>query len=215
MSGRIGAAGLGAARMADEKASRLLAMIERGGRADWPRLAAALGGSGERLDETVRHRMEALLGHRLDEARLHSGPYVEQLAGHIGAEAFTIGAHVFAPRGSLNPASDRGAGVLAHELTHVVQQTRPHRVAGAGAAPVQANVAPAAPAAQLAMRPARGTAEGEAAETEAGAIEQAAQRAIRSPQANRGEVDIVALAARVYELFKQEVLIERERIGPR
>jgi len=55
---------------------------------------------------------------------LHTGPEAAAAADSINARAFTVGNHVAFNRGEYNPASDSGKKVLAHELTHVRQQTQ-------------------------------------------------------------------------------------------
>ncbi len=206
----IGRAGLSAERMAEQKVHSLLTALERGGRADWPRLAEALSGPGERLDEVVRQRMEGLLGRDLGEARVHSGPQAEHLADYLGAEAFTLGPRIFAPARNLSPTTEQGAGLLAHELTHVVQQTQPQAI-GPAAVPIAGEAPAAGPVPQLAAAGDRGATRDQAGEAEALAAEQAARKGARSSEPERQEVDVEALADRVYQLMKQDLRLERER----
>ena len=64
--------------------------------------------------------------------RLHSGRAAAAAAALFGAEAFTVGRHVFLSRWAareLASGSDAGAELLAHELAHVAQYRR-HGLAG-------------------------------------------------------------------------------------
>ena len=54
--------------------------------------------------------------------RVHSNPQSHQLSQAIQAKAFTTGQDVFFNRGQYQPSSHQGQELIAHELTHVVQQ---------------------------------------------------------------------------------------------
>lgn len=84
---------------------------------------------GKPLDETTRSQMESLLGHDLKEVRVHDSRQADRLAGRLGGEAFTVGSHVFGPSEKLSAGTTQGAGLLAHEITHVIQQTKPQELA--------------------------------------------------------------------------------------
>jgi flagellar biosynthesis GTPase FlhF len=75
-------------------------------------------GGGSALDEGMRREMEGTLGADLSDVRVHTGSEAAQLNRSLGAQAFTTGSDVFF--GSDSGARDKG--LLAHELTHVVQQ---------------------------------------------------------------------------------------------
>jgi hypothetical protein len=72
--------------------------------------------------------MESLLRHDLKEVRVHDSSQATKLARQLGGEAFTIGTHVFGPFKELAASTSEGAGLLAHEITHVIQQTRPREL---------------------------------------------------------------------------------------
>ncbi|NWG75077.1 MAG: DUF4157 domain-containing protein, partial [Rubrivivax sp.] len=80
-------------------------------------------GGGKPLDSGVRGSMQSLLGHDLSAARIHTGPTAARAASALQAQAFTIGSHVFFGGNRYDPHSPRGQSLLAHELTHVIQQT--------------------------------------------------------------------------------------------
>jgi hypothetical protein len=77
-----------------------------------------LRGGGSSLDEGTRAEMESALGASFADVRVHTGSEAAQLNRSLGAKAFTTGSDVFFGEG----ASPADRGLLAHELTHVVQQ---------------------------------------------------------------------------------------------
>jgi hypothetical protein len=85
---------------------------------------------GRPIDPTVRSRFESAFGTSFGDVRVHAD---SDIAPRLGARAFTIGRRIHFAPGQYRPDTTDGARTLAHELTHVVQQTgRIHR---AGAAP--------------------------------------------------------------------------------
>jgi hypothetical protein len=79
-------------------------------------------GGGSPLSKDVRADMEHHLGADLDGVRVHTGPSADAVSRSVQAEAFTSGADVFFAQGRYDPGTSTGRGLLAHELTHVVQQ---------------------------------------------------------------------------------------------
>jgi Domain of unknown function (DUF4157) len=79
-------------------------------------------GGGAGLPPGTRARVESLLGDPLADVRVHDGPAADALARSVAARAFTTGRDVFFARGEYRPGTPSGEGLLAHELTHVVQQ---------------------------------------------------------------------------------------------
>jgi Domain of unknown function (DUF4157)/A nuclease family of the HNH/ENDO VII superfamily with conserved AHH len=88
------------------------------------RLRRAQSG-GEPLLASVRAPMEAAFGASFADVRTHSDPGAAEMSRAIGAAAFTHGSHIFLGAGGFDPHSRDGRRLLAHELTHVVQQN-PH-----------------------------------------------------------------------------------------
>ena len=78
-------------------------------------------GSGEPLAPEHRVAFERALAHPLDHVRVHTGADEDQAARALGAQAFTIGSHVYFAEGSYAPGTPDGDRKLGHELTHVVQ----------------------------------------------------------------------------------------------
>jgi len=98
---------------------------------------AAEQGGGSTLPGPVRDEMGAAFGADFSGVRLHSDPRAAQLSRSVGAEAFTSGRDIYLA----DPAGGRDRELLAHELTHVVQQT----AAPAGGGPTRVSD-PAEPA---------------------------------------------------------------------
>jgi len=85
-------------------------------------IRAAQGG-GAPLDERTRSDMGAHLGVDLSAVRVHADGHGDALSRSVQAEAFTVGSDVFFRSGRYAPETGEGRQLLAHELTHVVQQT--------------------------------------------------------------------------------------------
>jgi hypothetical protein len=66
--------------------------------------------------------MEGAFGADFSGVRLHIGDHAERLNRSMGSRAFTTGNRVFFGPGTYAPSSPAGRELLAHELTHVVQQ---------------------------------------------------------------------------------------------
>ncbi|UTW11327.1 eCIS core domain-containing protein [Marinobacterium rhizophilum] len=87
----------------------------------WQRIRGLFSG-GRPLPATSRAFFEPQLGQDLSRVRIHTDPAAAQTAHDLGARAYAWRQHlVFAP-GQWQPESPRGRHLLAHELTHVVQQ---------------------------------------------------------------------------------------------
>lgn len=80
------------------------------------------GTGGHPLDAGVRHFMEQRIGQDFSEVRIHRDTESAQSACQLGAYAYTVGRHIYFNSGQYNPESHGGRQLLAHELTHVVQQ---------------------------------------------------------------------------------------------
>jgi len=86
-------------------------------------VADVVGSAGGRpLDAGVRSDMEARLGHDFGDVRVHTGARAHESAMSVQAHAYTVGSDIVFADGRFDPGSDSGKRLLAHELTHVVQQ---------------------------------------------------------------------------------------------
>ncbi|MBX3001191.1 MAG: DUF4157 domain-containing protein [Caldilineaceae bacterium] len=79
-------------------------------------------GGGQPLDEGVRTSMEQGFGADFSGVRVHTGSQADALNRSLNAKAFTVGNDVFFGKGHYNPSSSGGQQLIAHELTHTVQQ---------------------------------------------------------------------------------------------
>lgn len=100
------------------------------------RINGARGG-GQALDSGVQQQMGAAMGHDFSGVRVHTSPESHQLNQQLNAKAFTTGQDIFFKQGEYNPGSGSGQELLAHELTHVVQQSS-GRVSGSSGMTVNA-----------------------------------------------------------------------------
>jgi hypothetical protein len=83
----------------------------------------SLEGSGAPLPTTVRQHMEPRFGHDFSDVRIHANSRAAELARAVNARAFTIGRNVVFASGEYAPdSSGSSRHLLAHELTHVIQQ---------------------------------------------------------------------------------------------
>lgn len=79
-------------------------------------------GSGNPLDNGTRHFMESRFNADFSHVRIHTGSSAIQMSTQIGAQAFTHGKDIYFNSGKFNPESGTGKHLLAHELTHTIQQ---------------------------------------------------------------------------------------------
>ena len=182
---------------------------------------------GKFLEVTVREEMEELLGCDFRDVRIYDDRKAEEIACQLNAEAFAVGKKVFAPKGKLDTTTLAGKALLAHELTHVAQQTqesasawsrmgRPLPSMGATHGTVDIGVQRAAVSSRSGVA---GDALQEAREMEAQALERLIREAgsamlTTSPEqsnAKMAEIDVEDIADKVYGLMQSELILERER----
>lgn len=81
-----------------------------------------LAGPGEALDSGARHFMERRFGRDFSNVRVHVDAQAAASARAVDAHAYTVGDHVVFGTGRYAPSTVDGRRLLAHELTHVLQQ---------------------------------------------------------------------------------------------
>ncbi len=96
-----------------------------GGIAAPPIVHEALRSPGQPLDPATRAFMEPRFGHNFSAVRVHTDAQAVESARAVNAHAYTVGKDVVFDAGQFSPATSRGRELLAHELTHVAQQTSP------------------------------------------------------------------------------------------
>ena len=80
-------------------------------------------GSGQPLASEVKKPMEQAFGADFNDVKVHTNTEADTLNKQLNAKAFTTGTDIFFRDGEYSPGSDGGNKLIAHELTHVVQQT--------------------------------------------------------------------------------------------
>ena len=78
---------------------------------------------GRPLDAAARGLMEARFGHDFGNVRAHADDRAAESARAVNAKAYAVGNDIVFNRGEYQPRSAAGLRSLAHELTHVMQQT--------------------------------------------------------------------------------------------
>jgi hypothetical protein len=104
---------------------RVVALARKGGVEAAPDVEEAIQqarSGGQALDSGVRSQMESAFGADFSGVRVHTSSDADTLNSVLNARAFTTGQDIFFRRGAYNHVSSSGQKLLAHELTHVVQQ---------------------------------------------------------------------------------------------
>jgi len=82
----------------------------------------AIGSTGLPLDHNTRTFMESRFDHDFSTVRIHDDALAHQSSADINAKAYTYGQHIVFASGAYQPETHSGKQLLAHELTHVIQQ---------------------------------------------------------------------------------------------
>lgn len=80
-------------------------------------------GSGNGMDKNTKQEMESGFEADFSNVNIHTDSKAVQMSEELGAQAFTHGNDVYFNKGKYNPDSREGKHLLAHELTHTIQQT--------------------------------------------------------------------------------------------
>ncbi len=83
---------------------------------------AAISRPGTRLDPKTSNFMASRFGADFSQVRVHTDSEAAQSAAAMGAKAYTVGSDIVFGAGQFNPGNESGRHLLAHELTHVIQQ---------------------------------------------------------------------------------------------
>lgn len=81
-------------------------------------------GQGQSLPAHIQEQMGQSFKHDFSDVTIHTGKEAIQLAKALKAQAFTHGQDIYFNEGKYNPESSTGKELLAHELTHIVQQNK-------------------------------------------------------------------------------------------
>ena len=85
--------------------------------------AIPLSGGGQPLDPGVRQFMEDRFEYDFSQVRSHTDSAAKQSASDLNARAYTVGRDIYFGHEQYRPHTDDGRRLLAHELTHVIQQS--------------------------------------------------------------------------------------------
>ncbi|THF68868.1 DUF4157 domain-containing protein [Deinococcus sp. Arct2-2] len=81
-------------------------------------------GAGNPLPAAIQRHLEQGLNHDLSRVRIHDDAEADKLSKKVNALAFTTGTDIYFRSGHFNPNTQSGLELLAHEVTHTVQQSR-------------------------------------------------------------------------------------------
>lgn len=81
-------------------------------------------GTGSSLSDVTNRYMSTVFGTDFSKVRVHTGSDAVQMNQQLGARAFTHGENIYFNSSEYNPGSSEGKRLLAHELTHTIQQTK-------------------------------------------------------------------------------------------
>ncbi|MFI5101922.1 MAG: DUF4157 domain-containing protein [Terriglobales bacterium] len=98
-----------------------------------PAVLDVLRSPGQPLDDQTREFFESRLGGDFSQVRVHTDSRAEESARAVNARAYTVERHVVFDTNEYSPTTPEGRRLLAHELTHVMQQ-RKQSAAGSGIA---------------------------------------------------------------------------------
>lgn len=135
-------------RQADQVAERVMSMAEpeadshSNARSPAAPATPVLSSVGRPLDDATRSFFTARFGHDFSHVRIHADSAAADSARAVNAVAYTLGRDIVFDAGRYDPASFAGRRLLAHELTHVVQQggaaaARGEHAAGGNSALIQ------------------------------------------------------------------------------
>lgn len=88
-----------------------------------PEVHDTLGSSGQPLEPETRSFFEQRFGHDFDQVRVHTDASAAESARSVSALAYTVGHHIVFGAGQYVPHAAGGRRLIAHELTHVLQQS--------------------------------------------------------------------------------------------
>ena len=95
-----------------------------------------LSSPGQPLDHGTRSWLEPKFGHDFSQVRVHTDQKAAESAEAVNAIAYTVGPDVVFGASHYEPRTQVGSHLLAHELTHVVQQSNSNSLAAQNAKPV-------------------------------------------------------------------------------
>ena len=112
----------------EELQMKPVSQMSSGGEQDAPaglseKLQASQGG-GKPIPESVEEEMGIKMGADFSEVKIHHDARAAEMSSDLGAQAFTHGKDIYFNTGKYNPNATAGKHLLAHELTHTIQQSK-------------------------------------------------------------------------------------------
>ena len=105
-----------------------------------PEVESVLSSSGKSLDPETRRTMESRIGFDFGKVRIHSDSRAAASARSLQARAYAVGSDIVFGPGRYAPNTTDGRRLLAHELTHIVQQTPNSTLRRVAIAPAPAQI---------------------------------------------------------------------------
>ena len=93
-----------------------------------PQQLKSKSGKGKTLAKPIKAEMETSFGTDFSDVKIHTDAEAVDMNKSLNAQAFTYGRNVFFNSGKYDPGSTKGKHLLAHELTHVVQQNASKKI---------------------------------------------------------------------------------------
>jgi hypothetical protein len=87
-------------------------------------ITTAIGSGGQPIESNTRTDMENRFGYDFSNVKIHSDAVSAKSAQSINARAYTSGSDIVFNQGEYSPTTGSGQKLLAHELTHVIQQSQ-------------------------------------------------------------------------------------------
>jgi len=120
-----GAAGLSGSCEGCEKKQLQLRTSNQSKRESVPHVVHdVVNGNGQPLDQSTSSFMESRFGHDFSHVRVHTDARAADSANAVNAMAYTVGRNIVFANGQYSPSTAIGKELIAHELTHVIQQQR-------------------------------------------------------------------------------------------
>lgn len=192
-------------------------------------------GTGTPLPDSERTFFESRFGADFGSVRVHTGDAAAQTAQDLDARAYTVGSDIAFNAGEYRPGSEHGRELLAHELTHVVQQGGAGELSGGGSGaqrqvqrqdgpeaaqqqaaegPTEEEKAAAAVAAKAALAAAAAArAKGQAEETKTRSEGEAEQAAAEGPRQAAAASLAAGPVSDVAEMARQAAVAENAQVG--
>lgn len=163
-----------------------------------------LRASGSPLDSPTRIFFESRFGHDFSRVRVHHDAAAQHSARDVSAQAYTVGGDIVFGAGRFRPDTHEGRLLLAHELTHVVQQSAAEPLPRVSVRRSPHSTSPPHAARKAAAVRAYGAAPVEAQEAEADRTAEAVVRGSLAQGVSRGAVGVIQRTVEMRDVGRGE-----------